>query len=213
MERTVQESEKTLRLVSRLSLLFAFALLAVLLFEAPVQAQVGAIAGKVKAYGARHSGDAVVYIEKIPGKTFSPPSKPVTLDQLKLTFIPHVLPVLAGTTVVFPNSDDVRHNVFSVSRPKRFNLGTYPRGVMKYVTFDNPGLVSLLCNVHTEMSAYVVVTETPYFAVTQRDGSYIIKNVPPGRYTLKAWHERLRPQVRQIEVVAGSPTQADFDLR
>lgn len=188
-------------------------LLAVLLSAAPVGAQVGTIAGKVRAQGLRHSGDAVVYVEKIPGKTFTPPKDPVTLDQLKLTFIPHVLPVLIGTTVAFPNSDEVRHNVFSTSRAKRFNLGTYPRGAVKYVTFDKPGVVDLLCNVHTEMSAYVVVTETPYFAVTQKDGSYTIRNIPPGSYTLKVWHERLKPQTREIEVVAGSTARADFDLK
>ena len=212
MRRTINKSEKTWRLLPRFSLLFVFVLLAVSSFEIPVQAQDGTIMGKARARGARHSGDAVVYIEKIPGKTFSPPNKPVILDQLKLTFVPHVLPVLVGTTVAFPNSDEVRHNVFSISRTKRFNLGTYPRGVTKYVTFDKPGVAALLCNVHTEMSAYVVVVETPYFAVTQRDGSYVIRNVPPGRYILKVWHERLKPQNKEIEVVAGLPTQANFDL-
>lgn len=178
-----------------------------------VEAQAGTISGKVRARGRRHSGDAVVYIEKIPGKTFPAPQNPVTLDQRNLTFVPHVLPVLVGTTVAFPNSDEVRHNVFSVSRTARFNLGTYPRGVVKHITFKEPGVVALLCHVHVEMSAYVVVVETPYFAVTQRDGSYTIKHVPPGKYVLKTWHERLKPQSKEVEVGAGSSAQADFILR
>jgi plastocyanin len=161
----------------------------------------------------RHHGDAAVYVEKIPGQTFPPPKDAVTLDQLNLTFIPHVLPVLVGTTVAFPNSDEVRHNVFSTSPTKRFNLGTYPRGMAKNVTFDKPGVVDLLCNVHSEMSAYVVVVETPYFAVTGKDGSYTIKNVPPGKYVIKTWHEHLKAQSKAVEVAAGDSTRADFELR
>lgn len=199
--------------VSGVFVLYALALLAVLFFVIPSQAQTGTITGKVRARGMRHHGDAVVYVEKIPGKTFAPPKEPVTLDQLNLTFIPHVLPVLVGTTVAFPNSDEVRHNVFSTSPAKRFNLGTYPQGVVKHVTFDTPGVVDLLCNVHSEMSAYVVVLETPYVAVTEKDGSYAIKNVPPGKYILKTWHEHLKPQTKEVEVIAGSSAQADFELR
>lgn len=202
----------------RLSLIYAafvifLGVLLLLLFALHAEAQSGTINGKVRARGMRHNGDAVVYIERIPGNTFSAPQKPVTLDQLNLTFIPHVLPVLVGSTVAFPNSDEVRHNVFSASPSQRFNLGTYPQGTVKYVTFDQPGVVDLLCNVHSEMSAYVVVVETPYFAVTEKDGSYTIPNVPPGNYVLVAWHERLKPQRKEIQVLAGSSVQVDFALR
>lgn len=189
------------------------ALSTILLFAAPGRAQVGAIAGKVKARGIAHNGDAVVYIEAIPGRAFEPPAEPVVLDQVRLTFIPHVLPVLLGTTIAFPNSDEVRHNVFSTSVPKRFNLGNYPPGIVKHITFNKPGVVTLLCNVHMEMSAYVLVLETPYFAVTDRDGNYSIGNVPPGDYTLKVWHEQLSPQAKPVRVNAGSPSRSDFDLR
>ena len=159
---------------------FPFPLLgACLLLLFPAGSEAGTIKGKVIARGMRDHGDAVVYIEKLPSKTFPVPKDPVTLDQVHLTFVPHVLPVLAGTTVAFPNSDEVRHNVFSPSPPKRFNLGTYPRGVTRTVRFDKPGEVALLCNVHAETSAYVIVVETPYFAVTAKDGSYTIQNVPP----------------------------------
>ena len=186
---------------------------ACLLLIGPLESRAGTIKGKIIARGMRENADVVVYIDKIPGKTFSAPKDPLVLDQLNLTFVPHVLPVLAGTTVAFPNSDEVRHNVFSPSPPKRFNLGTYPRGVSRTVTFDKPGEVALLCNVHAEMSAYVIVLETPYFAVTAKDGSYTIKNVPPGKYILKTWHEKLKTQSKEIEVSGDASVTVNFELK
>ncbi len=188
-------------------------LASILLPLLPLAAQTGTVKGKVTARGMRDNSDAVVYIEKIPNKTFPAPKEPVVVDQVNLMFVPHVLPVLVGTTVAFPNSDEVRHNVFSPSPARRFNLGTYPRGVSRTVTFDKPGEVALLCNVHAEMSAYVVVVETPYFAVSVKDGSYTIRNVPPGRYVLKTWHEKLKSQTREVEVPAGGSVTVDFELR
>lgn len=179
----------------------------------PLLAAAGTIRGKVKVVGARDSSDAVVYVDRIPGATFAPPKNPVVLDQISLTFIPHVLTVLVGTTVAFPNSDEARHNVFSPSAPKRFNLGTYPKGITRTVTFDKPGEVALLCNVHAEMSAYVIVVDTPYSAVTAKDGSYTIKNVPPGKHVLKTWHERAKGQSKEIEVSGDTVVTVDFDLR
>lgn len=184
-----------------------------LLLVFPVGTRGGTIQGKVIARGMRHNGDAVVYIDKIPNKTFPVPREPVILDQVNLTFVPHVLPVLVGTTVAFPNSDEVRHNVFSPSPAKRFNLGTYSKGVTRPVTFDKPGEVVLLCNVHAEMSAYVIVVETPYSAVTAKDGSYTIKGVPPGKYVLRTWHEKLKPQSQEVEVSGDAVVRADFELR
>lgn len=160
----------------------------------------GTVAGQVRCR-ARHNGGAVIYLvsSSLLEET-KPPRKPVVLDQINLTFVPHILPVVAGTTVVFPNSDEVRHNVFSSSRAKRFNLGSYPQGASRSVTFDKLGEVALLCNVHAEMSAYVVVLETPYFAVTDRRGNFTIENVAPGQYTVRTWHERLKPVTAEITV-------------
>jgi len=110
--------------------------------------------------------------------------------------------VIVGTTVAFPNSDEIRHNVFSPG-PPRFDLGTYPQKTTKFHLFDTPGVWTLLCNVHAEMSAYVVVTETPYFARTDKDGRFVLKDVPPGTYTLKVWHEKTKPASLPIEVGAG----------
>ena len=184
-----------------------------LLLLATLPTGAATITGTVKVRRARDNRDAVVYIDRIPGKQFPPPATPVVLDQVNLVFLPHVLPVLAGTTVAFPNNDTVRHNVFSPSPAKRFNLGTYAQKVTKTVTFDQPGVVALLCNVHAEMSAYVVVTETPYAAVTNPTGEYTISNVPPGSYVLKAWHESSKLKEQKVDLKDGPPLRADFDLR
>lgn len=154
--------------------------------------------------------NAVVYIEKIDGKTFRPPEAPVVLHQIGLVFTPHVLPVLVGTTVNFPNEDVVLHNVFSPGYTGKFNLGTYPQGSTKTKVFDKPGVVLLLCNVHHEMSAFVIVVETPYFVVTDQDGKYTLKNVPPGIYNLVVWHEKMRQQIKEIEILDQGPENINF---
>ena len=170
----------------------------------PTASMASNIEGQVVVNSARDNGNAVVYIDKIPGKRFMPPSSPITLDQVNLTFVPHVLPVIVGATVAFPNSDEIRHNVFSPG-PPRFDLGTYPQKTTKYYLFDKPGVWTMLCNVHAEMSAYVVVVETPYFARTEKDGRFVLKDVPPGKYTLKVWHEKAKPTTLAVEV-GESPT-------
>jgi len=168
-------------------------------FLSPMASMASNIEGQVVVNSARDNGNAVVYIDKIPGKRFMPPSSPITLDQVNLTFVPHVLPVIVGATVAFPNSDEIRHNVFSPG-PPRLDLGTYPQKTTKYYLFDKPGVWTMLCNVHAEMSAYVVVVETPYFARTEKDGRFVLKDVPPGKYTLKVWHEKAKPTTVAVEV-------------
>ena len=171
------------------------------------------IEGKVAVKTARDNSNAVVYIDKIPGKTFSPPPVPVSLDQVNLTFVPHVLPVVRGTKVAFPNSDDIRHNVFSPTPMSKFNLGTYPKLTTKYYVFDKPGPVTLLCNVHAEMSAYVIVTETPYFAVSDKTGKFTLKDVPPGKYVLKVWHEKAKPTSMEVFVGDNQTVSLSFELK
>jgi plastocyanin len=171
------------------------------------------IEGQVVVRSARDNGNAVIYIDKIPGKNFAPPSAPVVLDQVNLTFVPHVLPVLAGTRVAFPNSDDIRHNVFSPTSTSKFNLGTYPTSTTKYYVFDKPGPVTLLCNVHAEMSAYIIVTETPYFAISDKAGKFVLKDVPPGKYTLKVWHERAKPATMEVVVDDNRTVSVAFELK
>jgi hypothetical protein len=185
----------------------------VLLMLLPMSVFAANVEGNVVVKSARDNANAVVYIDKIEGKRFSPPGSPILLDQINLTFVPHVLPVIVGTTVAFPNSDEIRHNVFSPG-PPRFDLGTYPQKTTKYHLFDRPGVWTMLCNVHAEMSAYVVVTETPYFAKTDKDGKFVLKDVPPGKYTLKVWHEKTKSAAVPIDV-GNEPTVtvAPIDLK
>ncbi len=175
----------------------------------------GDITGKVTAHGAKNSADAVVYIDRIQGKSFPAPKEHAHIDQKNLVFSPRVLPVLAGTTVDFLNSDDVLHNVFCPDAcSDKFNLGSWPKGQTRSYTFKNPGCVAtLLCNVHPEMQGSVVVMSTPYYAVTSANGSYVIKNVPPGTYTLKVWHEKLKGQPQTITVPASGNATASFDIK
>jgi len=129
-------------------------------------------------------------------------------------FTPHIVAVQQGTTVEFLNSDKVAHNVFwpSVGGDKKLtkNMGTWPQGEKRSFKFDNPGVAPLFCNVHPEMSGYVVVSPTPYFAVTDKDGNYKIENVPDGSYTLTAWNEGAKKQSKPV-TVAGEG-KADFTL-
>jgi plastocyanin len=189
------------------------ALLWAILFTTPVCLNASNIEGQVVVKSARDNSNAVVYLDKIPGKTFTPPSTPIPLDQVNLTFVPHVLPVLVGTKVAFPNSDDIRHNVFSPTSWSKFNLGTYPKSTTKYYVFEKPGTVTLLCNVHAEMSAYVIVTETPYFAVTDKAGNFTLKNVPAGKYVLKVWHERAKAVSMPVVVEENRTVVATFELK
>ena len=133
------------------------------------------------------------------------------MSQKNLVFTPHILPILKGTTVDFTNDDTVAHNVFSPpGAAKIFNLGIYGPGVKKTVTFDTLGEVPLLCVLHPEMLAYVIVLQNPYFALTDTTGTFQIKNVPPGTYQLKVWDEKLQGSSQQVVVTAGKATTVDF---
>lgn len=162
----------------------------------------GTIEGRVKAHkSVKDLSNFVVWVETVEGD-FSPATVSAVMDQKDLKFIPHVLVIQAGTTVEFPNSDPVSHNVFSISDVKRFNLGLYQRGAVRQVKFEEPGVVELLCNVHLEMSAYIVVVKSPHFAKTKTDGTFRIENAPPGKHRLRLWHERLSAKETEVIVPA-----------
>jgi len=169
----------------------------------------GEIKGKVTAQHQKSAVDIAVYVDAIPGKTFTPPATTPVADQKHMTFVPHVMVVLKGTTVQFLNSDPVGHNVFwpNISGNKKLahNLGTWPQGQQKPFTFNDLGVAPLLCNVHPEMSGYIVVAPTPYFAVTDKEGNFEIKDIPDGAYTLKTWSEEGKPATQAV-TVAGSTT-------
>ncbi len=174
----------------------------------------GTITGDVKCKRVRYPENVVVYIEKIGDNKFPAPEEHGVVDQFNLTFVPHVIVIQKGTTIDFPNSDSVRHNVLSPPDcPMQFNLGTYDVGVVKHVTFDKPGEVPLLCNVHAEMSAFVLVLENPYFSLTGKDGVFKIENVPAGTYKLSAWHERLKTITKDVTIEAGKTASVDFQLK
>ena len=187
----------------------------------------GTIKGKIKVF-ARTSEDAIIYIEKVGDNNFTPvkkehvpeikpgsvgtkaagsPREYPAMDQLNIAFTPHVLPVLKGSVVDFPNSDTVRHNVFSPDKTPgsdvKINLGTYPTGTIKAVDIPGTGSMDLLCNVHSEMSGFIVSFDNPYFTVTDRKGNFTIDNVPPGTYTLKTWHEGFKGVSQEVTVEAG----------
>ena len=173
-------------------------------------ARAGDVKGKVTASGLRSPENIAVYIDSIPGKTFPPPAQQAAMDQHHLAFVPHVLVVLKGTTVDFKNEDPVGHNVYwpAINRNRKLahNMGTWPQGISKPFTFNDLGDVPLLCNVHPEMSGYIIVVPTPYFALTDKDGSFTIKDVPPGKYTLKTWSEQAKPVTQAVTVGAGAAT-------
>jgi plastocyanin len=165
------------------------------------------VSGTVVVKGVRSSADAVITLEA-PGLALSPPAAPVKIDQKGFRFIPHVVAVQTGTTIRFLNNDPEPHNVYSPEG--RYNLGTWPTGDTRDYTFKKPGIYSQLCNIHPDMLAYVVVVDTPHFAVTDAKGAFAIRNVPPGKYTLVAWHEKKDGFEREIEVVAGKPLVLDL---
>jgi plastocyanin len=176
----------------------------------------GEIKGKVSVQGLKSAENIAVYVDAIPDKKFDAPAAKPVVDQTKMMFVPHVLVVQAGTTVEFLNSDPVGHNVYwpSVSGNKKLahNLGTWPKGEKKAFQFNDVGVASLLCNVHPEMNGYVVVSPTPYFAVSDKSGNYVIKNVPAGKYTLKTWSEDGKVTTQAVEVGAGTTT-ADLTVK
>ena len=132
----------------------------------------------------------VVYLETAPRGAFEErESARVTLDQRNEAFVPHLLAVMAGTTVDFPNNDKTYHNVFSLSKAKRFDLGRYAAGRSKSVRFDRPGVVRVFCDIHSHMNAFVLVFSHPFFDITEPDGRFQLDNVPPGAYTVVGWYE------------------------
>jgi plastocyanin len=173
-------------------------------------AQGASISGKVTGV----SGASVVYVEAVAGKTFPAPAQHPVMEQKHLIFQPHILPVQQTSTVEFLNSDSVAHNVFwaSVGGNKKLghNLGTWPQNEKRSFKFDTVGVVPLFCNVHPEMTAYIVVVPTPYFALSSELGDYRIENLPDGSYSVTAWHEGIKNQSRQL-VVTGD-TKFDFAL-
>jgi plastocyanin len=144
----------------------------------------------VDLHGTAHAGtspapDAVVWLDAPNAPAVA--ARKAVLDQRNLNFSPRVLAIRVGTAVDFPNNDRVFHNVFSFHDGKRFDLGMYPVGATRPITFDQPGLSRIFCNIHPNMAAYVMAVDSPYFAVSDASGAFTIASVPPGTYTYHAW--------------------------
>jgi plastocyanin len=153
----------------------------------------GDIEGKLPAGMAE--GDMVVYVVNAAGD-FKPPDKHALIDQKKMTFVPHVLPVLVGTTVDFHNGDTVNHNVFSPDG-EGYNLGTFPPGSTRSYTFKRTGAYTQLCSLHPEMEGFVIVLQNPYFVMSEKAKSFKIHDVPDGHYLVKVWGEKLKKSQKE----------------
>ena len=152
----------------------------------------------------------VVYLQDAPARSI--PAVTVAIRQQGEHFIPRVVAVPVGSTVDFPNDDPIYHNVFSLSRAKAFNLGRYPRGSSRSQHFDKPGVVKVFCEIHSHMSATVMVFNHPWFAVPDDGGNFELPSVPPGEREITAWHERLGDTTLAVRVIAGRSSAADFIL-
>lgn len=181
-------------------------------------ARTGIVKGTV-TIGGRPTADVVVSIEGLPlesikAQTSDAKSKKALMDQRDMKFIPRVLAVLAGTSVDFPNNDKTFHNVFSASEAKKFDLGLYPPGKSRSGTFDKPGVIKILCNVHPSMEAYVVIKGHPFFAASDSRGNYQLNAVPLGKYRVEFWHPELGVKTVAVELVRdGEVLAIDMDLK
>lgn len=172
-----------------------------------------ASAGSVTPERYSLSEKAVIYLEPDPSirrSVTTTSSSRVILDQRNLMFYPHVLAIQQGTTVVFPNNDEVYHNVFSYSQPRQFDLGRYPRGQFRTVRFDTPGVVRIFCDIHAHMNAVILVLDNPFFTSPDESGNYSIPDIPPGRYAVHFWYGRNLIESRDIEIHPGSTANINF---
>lgn len=212
-------SNARLRVLGLVFMLAGFRAAAPLPLSAAEGDGVGSITGTVTIKGDVEPGviNAVVWVEGIPHDLIQKErwkvSQGAQMAQKGIAFVPHVLPVVVGTTVAFPNDDPVFHNVFAASPVHKFDLGLYPQGKSRSTTFERPGIVPIGCNVHSQMSAYVVVLDEPYFAVPNVRGVYEITGVPLGSYTIKVWHPDFGPITQPFTLGRdGQVLNLDFDL-
>jgi len=154
-----------------------------------------------------------VYLESTAVLTAYPktPSR-ARMDQRDEQFVPRLLALTVGSVVEFPNNDTTFHNVFSLSRTRTFDLGRYPPGSNGAIRFDRAGIVPVFCDIHSHMSAYILIFDHPFFAVSDVAGRYAIRDIPAGTYALSVWSELGRAASRRITVTADAVTEADFDV-
>jgi len=170
----------------------------------------GVITGKIVSDLPKNRENVAVYLK---GGQERPIPRKVTVEQHHMMFIPRVTVIPTGSTVVFTNNDKIFHNVFSVSEPKKFNVDTVESGEPKEVTFDKNGVVTLLCNVHHEMLAYVVITDSNHSSVSDAEGAFTISDVPAGTYEVATWSDSAKPVgVTTVTVTDGKTSHVDVKL-
>ncbi len=160
----------------------------------------------------REFTNAVIYFEPDESSTAEPKDHLIEMTTRRREFAPRVLPVMAGTEVRFPNEDPILHNVFSTSGNNRFDLGVYGESPGKTHRFDHPGLVRVFCNVHSRMSAHIVVVDGPHFTQPDSNGRFVLENLPAGPGQLTVWHERAEPERTRITLEPGSDHSHDTEL-
>jgi plastocyanin len=170
--------------------------------------------GMPSVHGSTDRRRSVVYLDPAPQPAFGPREElRARMDQRDETFVPHVLAIVAGTVVDFPNNDQTFHNVFSLSKEQPFDLGRYAAGRSKSVRFDRPGIVRVFCDIHAHMSAFILVFAHRYFAVTDENGRFRIDHVPPGSYNVVAWNDSASEDSRQVVVPdRGGDVELNFVL-
>lgn len=181
--------------------------------EPEAKPQKGSLTGSIKLEG-KGAGESIGVVTLTPtsGKAKKRSPKQRIVEQRGRQFAPHILAVPVGSTVAFPNFDNLYHNVFSLSEPRRFDLGLYKNGESREITFDKEGVVRLGCNLHANMSAWVVVVSAPHYAITDATGKFTFKSLTPGKYKMQAWSERSKAPITQDIVIKAGANDVSASL-
>jgi plastocyanin len=161
--------------------------------------------GPRTAHPIPETTNVVVYLKNVAYRGALTPRK-AEIRQEHETFVPHVIALTRGSSLEFPNDDPIYHNVFSLSSGASFNLGRYPHGESRARSFAKAGIVKVYCQIHSHMSATILVFDHPYFTIPQANGSFELANIPPGDYTVVGWHERVGERVESVHVERGKAT-------
>ena len=187
-------------------------LLGIFIIGTSFPAAAGSLTGKVMVEGNGYSEAIVVYLEEVSG-SFRPPKKRPQIDHANQQFAPRTLVVTKGTTVDFPNSDQVFHSAFSISESNPFDLGIYGPGLDKNVEFNNSGVVEIFCHIHEHMYGFVLVLENPYFTTAADNGGFLIRNIPQGTYKVSAWMPPRSRETKSITINGTEKVSMNFTLR